>query len=163
MAITLATLRTRIRTQLMNATGWPEPYNTLASSETLTTLRDRIETTLQDATNQRWAAGDIDEAIENALEQWSRREPHIDEATVTLGADGREIDISGVTGLMRVEKVWFPYDSTDPAYPANWVQFEVWPGPILYIDEPTEPDSGQKARIWYSKMQAIQGLNAAAG
>lgn len=162
MAITLATLRDRIRTQLMNASGWPEPYNALLSTETLTTLRDRIETRLQDSTNLRFATGDIDEAMELAIEQWSRYDPLTAETTVTTPAAGREIDISAVTGLMRVEKVWTPYTAATPEYPANWVQFEVWPGPILYIDEETEPAAGAKVRIWYSKMHTINGLNGAA-
>lgn len=161
MAITLASLRTRIRTQLMNASGWPEAYNALTSTETLTTLRDRIEARLQDASNARWAEADIDEALEMALEQWSRRDPYLAEATLTLSADGREIDISSVSGLMRVEKAWWPYDSTTPGYPASWCQFEVWPGPILYIDDDTEPASGEKVRIWYSKMHTVDGLNSA--
>ena len=42
MTITLTTLRNRLRTQLMNAAGMPDPLPVAASSETLTTLTDRI-------------------------------------------------------------------------------------------------------------------------
>ena len=159
--ITLSTLRDRIRTQLQSATGTAEALNLLPSSETLTTLTDRVETRLQDSGNARWAATDVNEAIEMALEQWSRHDPHSAVGTVTLSADGREIDVSSLTGIMRIEQVWWPYDSTTPGYPPKWVQFELWPGSILYIDDETEPSSGDKVRIWYTKMHTINLLNSA--
>jgi hypothetical protein len=160
-SLTLATLRNRLRTQLMNASGFPEPLNLEASSETLATLRDRVELMLQDGSNATWASGDVDEALEQAIEQWSRKDPQLLITTVTLAADGREVDISGISNPMRIERVWWPYDSSDPDYPPNWVQFEVWPGDILYIDEPSEPASGDKVRIWYTKMHTLNGLNSA--
>lgn len=159
MTITLTTLRNRLRNQLMSAAGLPDPLPLAASSETLTTLTDRVETRLQDSGNARWAAADVNDAIEQALEQWSRHDPYVTVGTVNLSADGREVDISSLTGLLRVERVWCPYDSSDPTYPPNWVQFAVWPGPLLFIDEPTEPSSGDVARIWYTKMHTISGLN----
>jgi len=80
---------------------------------------------------------------------------------VTLSADGREIDISSLTGLWRVEKVWWDYDSSSPGYPPNWRQFEVWPGSILYIDDDDAPSSGDVVRIWYTKKHTIKGLDSA--
>ena len=65
---TLSTLRARIRTQMESAWGFPDPLAVDTSTETLATLRDRVESLLQDSTNAKWAAGDIDEAIEKALE-----------------------------------------------------------------------------------------------
>ena len=161
MAITLTTLRNRLRTQLMNAAGLPDPLPVLASTETLTTLTDRVETRLQDATNLRWAATDINEAIEQALEQWSRHDPYHAIGNVTFAKDSHEQSLSTLTGLLRVDRVWCPYDSTDPDYPPNWVQFQLWPGGILFIDEPTCPAKDDVARIWYTKMHTINLLNSA--
>ena len=48
MAFTLATLRDRARTMLMNASGFTEPLVVNPSTETLATLRDRVELKLQD-------------------------------------------------------------------------------------------------------------------
>lgn len=157
---TLADIRDRLRTMLESATGTPEPLGVLTSTETLTTLTDRIETRLQDGSNERWDATDIAEAIEQALEQWSRHDPAEAETDITLAANGREIDISAVAGLVRVNRVWWPYDSTTPGYPPTWVQFQVWPGSILYIDETNQPQSGEKVRLYYSKMHTLNGLNA---
>jgi hypothetical protein len=159
---TLATLRARIRTQIENASGLPEPLAVTVSTETLTTLTDRVETLLQDSGNVKWAATDVNEALEQALEQWSRRKPQHKIGTVTLSSDGREINISSLTGLLRVEKVWWDYDSSTPGHPPNWRQFEVWAGSILYIDDPTEPSNGDKVRIWYTLAHTINGLNSAA-
>ena len=75
MTATLATLRARIRDQVENAWGFPDPLPIKTSAETLTTLPDRVETMLQDSTNATWATGDIDEAIEKALEEYNRHSP----------------------------------------------------------------------------------------
>jgi hypothetical protein len=116
---------------------------------------------LQDSTNTRWATGDVDEAIEKAIEQYSRQNPFAAITTVTLPADGREIDISAVSGLLRVEKVWWDYDVSTPGYPPNWRQFEVWPGKLLYINDPSQPTSADVVRLWYTKAQTLNGLDSA--
>jgi hypothetical protein len=146
----------------MNASGFTEPLVLTASGETLATLRDRVELKLQDSGNAKWASGDIDEAIEEALEQYSRRNPQQKITTLTLAADGREVDVSSITDLWRVEKVWWPYDSSDPDYPPNWVQFEAWSGDVLFIDEPgTAPATNDVVRIFYTAGHTLNGLNAA--
>lgn len=161
MSATLTTLRARIRDQVENAWGFPDPLPVMTSAETLTTLRDRVELHLQDSTNATWATGDIDEAIEKALEEYNRHSPVLKLATLTLASTGREVDISSLTTLIRVIKVWHPYDSSDPSWPPNWVQFDVYPGSILHIDSPTEPATNDKVRVWYTAPATINGLNAA--
>lgn len=161
-AITLTTLRARIRDQVENAWGTPDPLPVDTSSETLTTLRDRVETMLQDSTNAIWATGDIDEAIEKALEEYNRHSPVLTIDTHTVTAAGREQDISGsVSNLLRVVKVWWPYDSSAPSWPGNWVQFDMYPGTILYIDEPSEPQVGDVIRLWHTTPAILNGLNNA--
>ena len=158
---TLATLRARVRVMVENASGFPEPLIVSGSTETLTTLRDRVETVLQDSTNAKWATGDVDESIERAIEMYSRRNPDHALGTIALAADGREISLSTLTGLLQVEKVWWDYDSGTPGYPPNWRQFDVFPGKILYIDDPIAPSNGDTVRVWYTKVQALNGLNSA--
>ena len=162
-ALTLTTMRDRVEI-LLQASG--HSYATAqdpmtASSLTLATLRDRVELVLQDTGNATWATGDIDEAVDQALEMYSRVKPDHAISTITLSADGREVDISTLTGLLRVEKVWVPYDSTAPSFPPNWVKFETWPGSLLYIDDTDEPQDTEKVRIWYTKEHTIDGLGGA--
>lgn len=158
---TLTTLRARVLTQITGARQGTDWTPVTASSAALAALRDRIELILQDTGNATWATDDLDEALTHALEQYSRRRPNHAIGTITLSADGREISLSTLTGLIRVEKVWCPYDSTDPSHPPNWVHFEVWPGSILYINDPTEPADTEKVRVWYTVEHTIKDLASA--
>src|SRR3990170_2923419 len=136
---TLAQLRDRVRTMVESLFGTPATLDVTASAETLTTLRDRVELTLQDSTNAIWATGDIDEAIRRAISQYSVKKPFETIGTVTAASSTRELSLSSLTGLIRVLRVWWTYNSTTPGYPPNWVQFDVWPGSILYIDDDSMP------------------------
>jgi hypothetical protein len=162
---TLNGMRDRVRDQIEAATGRTEPLPVTASSIQLSTgtpnLRDRVESLLQDSGNTRWSTDDTDEAIRRALEVYSQHSPYHTIGTIALSAAGREIDLSSLTGLMRVEKVWWDYDSSSPGYPPNWRQFEVWPGSLLYIDDRSEPANGDTVRVWYTKMHTIKGLDSA--
>jgi hypothetical protein len=159
---TLNTIRDRIRTQLEGASGLIEPLVLATSSNKLADIRDRVEARLQDSTNATWSTADLDEAIRTALEQYSKYNPQHVLGTVTLSAtDAREIDISSFIGLLRVEKVWWDYDSSDPSYPPNFRQFEVWPGDILYIDDRELPAENDVVRVWYTKMHTIEDLDSA--
>jgi hypothetical protein len=158
---TLNDIRDRIRTQLEAAYGLTEPLVLTTSSSTLADIRDRVEARLQDASNARWSTDDLDEAIRTALEQYSKYKPQHKLTSVTLSSAGREVDISSVTDLLRVEKVWWDYDDTSPSYPPNYRQFEVWPGDIIYIDDRSAPSSGDKVRLWYTAMHTIENLDSA--
>ena len=161
---TLNDLRDRIKVQLEAASGFTEPLVVTASSIALTTattgMRARVQSRLQDADAARWSTADVDEAIRTALQVYSRTNPHHAIGTITAVA-GREQSLSTLTGLIRVEKVWWSYDSTTPGYPPNWRQFEVWPGSLLYIDDRTAPTAGQVIRVWYTKQHTINGLDSA--
>lgn len=161
MAITLQSLRDRVRVQIQSASGHVEPLPITASIKTLANIRDRVELALQDTGNAIWAAGDIDEAITEALEEYSRDNPHHKIGTVTTSAAGREHSISALTGIQRVERVWWDYDSDTPGYPPRWRHFAVWPGAILYIDDDEEPASGDVIRIWYTLKHTLDDLDGA--
>lgn len=158
---TLTSLRLRVRTALENASGFTDPLVVTASSATLTTLRDRVEAYLQDSGNTRWTTGDLDEAIAQAIDQYSRQNPCSALGTITLSANGREISLSSLTGILRVEQVWWDYDSTTPGYPPNYRQFKVLPGALLYVDDPLEPQSGDVVRVWYNKRHTLNLLASA--
>jgi len=159
---TLNSIRDRIRTQLEAAYGLTEPLVLTSSSNNLAAIRDRVEARLQDATNATWSTADLDEAIRTSLEQFSKYNPDHALGTVTLGAsDAREVDISSLTGLLRVERIWWDYDSSDPTYPPNYRQFEVWPGDVLFIDDRELPAENDVVRVWYTKAHTIDDLDSA--
>jgi hypothetical protein len=129
---------------------------------TLATLRDRVETILADSGNAIWSTDDIDEAIRQAVHEYSKTRPLRSVGTVVLSSDGREIDISSLTGLLGVSQVWCDYDSTDPAYPPNRRPFEHWPdSQTVYVTGDYEPQSGDTMRVFYTKLQTLEDLDSA--
>ena len=158
---TLATLRARVRTQLEGASGFQAPLAITASSITLTQIRTRIELQLQDSGNEKWAEADVDEALTAALDRYSLTSPQEKVGTVTVSTAGREQSISTLTGIQRVLRVWWDYDSSTPGFPPNWRQFQVWPGSILFIDDPDEPAVNDVLRIWYTLAHTIESLAGA--
>jgi hypothetical protein len=132
-------------------------------SATLATLRDRVEQILMDSGNAIWATDDIDEAIRQALSEYSKIRPLQAVTTLAISATTHELSISTVTGLIGVLRVWCPY--TEAAPPSgnspNWVAFEHWADlDILYF--PDEVEAGDVARIFYDKVQALKDLDSAA-
>ena len=128
---------------------------------TLVSLRDRIETTLQDTGNLTWAEATIDEGITSALANYTKTVPQRKIGTVTLSADGREVDISSLTGLIQVERVWWIFTAADPEFPPNWRDFEQYSRILLFINDGSEPQSGDVVRIWYTLPHTLDGLNSA--
>lgn len=129
---------------------------------TLATLRDRVEQILADTGNAIWSTDDVDEAIRNALHEYSGVRPLQAVGTVTLSADGREIDISSLSGLLGVSEIWCDYTSADPEFPANVREFEHWRDQSkIYVSDDYEPQNGDVVRVFYTKVQTLNGLDSA--
>jgi hypothetical protein len=130
-------------------------------SATLATLRDRVESILMDSGNAIWATGDIDEAIRQALAEYSKIRPLAAVTTLDVSASTHELSVSTITGLIGVSRVWCPYTAADPEDPPEWQAFEHWEDlKIVYF--PAELDAGDVARIFYDKVQALKDLDSAA-
>jgi hypothetical protein len=127
---------------------------------TLSELRDLVERDLDDTGNAVWSTDDIDRAMERALSDYSQVNPQQAVDTVELSADGREIDVSSITDLQRLVRVWYPYTSSDPEDPPEWRQWELW-GTTLTILDGDEPESGDVVRLFYHAAQEIEDLNGA--
>jgi hypothetical protein len=88
---------------------------------------------------------------------------------LTLPGTGREIALNGVTGLIGVTDVWWPYDSdSGEEWPPNQVEgFRLWwddAQPILFLSTRTgnQPQLSDELRLWYTKAHTIQDLESAA-
>lgn len=128
---------------------------------TLSVLRDRVERVLADTGNSIWSTDDVDEAIRQALHEYSKTRPQRAAATLTLSADGREIDVSPLSGLLSVSEIWCDYDSNDPQWPENRRSFACWPDTAeVYITDDYEPQSGDVMRVFYTKLQTLSGLDS---
>lgn len=131
---------------------------------TLTTLRDRVEAFLVDSTNAVWTTGTLDESIQQALDEYNLWRPQRVIGTLTLATAAREQALSSLTGLTGVDRVWFPYTASDPEYPPNWILFDVFQNAeafTLFIKSDDDPAVGDVARIYYRKLQTLNGLQGA--
>lgn len=134
----------------------------------LAAIRDRIEVMLQDTGNAIWDSGVIDEGIRQALDQYDLVNPKHMEEVITLPGDGREIALSGVTGLLSVLDVWWPYDTTGAEeWPPNRVRgWRLWWDDnqavlFLEIKDSSQPKADDDLRLWYAKRQTIKDLDSA--
>lgn len=129
----------------------------------LADFRNLVEVDLTDAGNVTWSTDEIDRAIRRALFRYSDVRSQQAVATIAAAAS-REYSTSTLTGMLDVQKVWFPYKAADPVYPPNWVDFELWDDrSILYlkVDEcPVVADD--PLRVYYTLAHTIEGLDAAA-
>ncbi len=116
-----------------------------------------------------WSAVDLDGALRLALADYSRVRPIQTETVLTLAAAGREIALSdaSLAGINGVQEVWWPYSSTAEIWPPNRVAgFRVWQDGstlVLFLSskDGSQPQSGDKLRLWWTKPQTITGLDSA--
>ena len=132
------------------------------AAKTLVQLRDVVEADLTDALNETWSTAEVDRAIRRALFRYSEVRPQ--EAIATLDAvDGREYTLSALSGLLDVQRVWWPYDEDSPELHPAWVEFELWQGrTVLYLKSRRVPTVGcLPLRIFYTKAHTLNGLDSA--
>ena len=135
-----------------------------ASSITLNALRDKVEALLIDNSNAIWGSGLLDEAIGLALAEYSTARPWKLMATLALtsilSANGREIDLSSLSDLVRVERLWAPYAAADNEPSER--QFEHWlDAETLYIPDGAALTTSDSARVFYCKQHTLNGLDSA--
>jgi hypothetical protein len=115
----------------------------------LATMRARVRQDLKDtdAQNYRWADGEVDAAIERVVREFSLASPIESEDDIATTEDSREIDISSLSGLLKVVSVEFPLDNT-PHYYQHFTKY----GTYIYMQE--EGD-GDDARIRWLKQHTL--------
>lgn len=124
----------------------------------LTNFRERVEQLLADVSNEIWDRTWLDEAINQALIEYSAINPYHAITTLTISTTGHEVSISSITNLLDILRVYVPYTAASPEYPPNLRAFEHWIDPqILYFPD-YEPQANEIARIFYTKLRTIAGL-----
>jgi hypothetical protein len=135
----------------------------------LATLRGRVEQKLWDTANDVWSTEALDEAIWEALDEYSQALPLATADELTLTAAGRSIDVSTLDGLLNVTRVYWPYDSSQETWPPNRVNgFRLdWIGgdPLLVLTsfEGAQPQVGDEVKVWYTCRHTIEDLDLATG
>jgi len=128
----------------------------------LAAIRDRVEQQLVDTGNSIWSTDLIDEGLRQALAEFSLSIPLHQITTLTLASDTYELDISSVSGLLNVQRLWLPYTASNPENPPNWRGFDHWrDNSILYLGE-YQAQSGDVARVFYTAVQTVEDLDSAA-
>ena len=137
---------------------------------TLAQFQDRIGAALMDAAGATFSDATLQEALRTALHEYTEAAPLAMETVLVLPADGREIALDGLAGLIAVTRVWWPYDYAAAAetWPPNRVgRWSLWwdyGRPVLFLEaaDGGQPQAGDEVRIWYTRQQTIQDLDAAA-
>jgi len=130
-------------------------------AHTLTSLIEAVGSMLKDSSNTYWSADEIEDAIRWALAEYSAVNPRRLETTIDDAAGSREYSLGSITGLLKVTRVWWPYDATDTVYPPNSVQWYMLDDDTLFLDAQREPDGTGKIRVFYTAGHIIEGLDGA--
>ena len=124
----------------------------------LSTMTDAIESLLKDSANDYFSTSEIQDAIEWALATYGYRVRRRTIGTIDDVDGQREYSVATLTDLQQVTRVWWPYDSTDPAHPPNWVHWYMLDDTYLYLDVDDDPDGTEVIRVFYTAEHTISGL-----
>ncbi|NLG26999.1 MAG: hypothetical protein GX557_03760 [Chloroflexi bacterium] len=128
---------------------------------TLSELRDTIEADLRDSGNTLWSTSELDQHIRHALRVYSQADPRCLSATVACTAGEREYALTSVSGaLIEVLDVWYPWDSTAPAYPPPRPPWSLV-GSAILLETARAPEAGEHLRVFYSAPHTLSGLDSA--
>jgi len=124
-------------------------------------LIDLVELDLRDTGNTNWSAAEITQHIRRALRDIEGVTPRRTTTTLTLAAAGREVSLSGVSGLLRVYDVWYPYSAAAPEYPPMRPRWELIADDTLLLLVDDEPAACATLRLFYTAPHTIDGLDSA--
>jgi hypothetical protein len=112
-------------------------------------MRARVREDLQDSDSQnyRWTDDEIDGAIGRVVDEYSLHAPIEQQDDIATTDGSTELDISGLSGLLRIQSVEFPIGST----PLYYQYFDYWAGK-LYMDD---RGNGQNARVRWLKKHTL--------
>ena len=139
----------------------------MGSSLTVGTARARV-LHLLGSLAQGFTNAEIDQTLRRALEEYTRAgldpnspiRPRIKVDVLTPTNGTREQSLSALTGLIGVQRVWFPYTANSEP---QWIDFEVWwtdGAPVLFLSN-TAGDGSSAARVYWYAPQTLNGLDAA--
>ena len=102
----------------------------------LNEMRGRVREDLMDTdpATQLWADAEIENMIQRVVGEYSLRAPIEQQDDVATAIASTEIDISGLSDLMRVVSVEFPLDQVPPYYQ----RFQFWAGHLTIPEEHQE-------------------------
>ena len=130
---------------------------------TLTQLVDHVAADLKDTGNTSWSAEELARALRWALHELCWAAPRRGTATIAAQDDVREYSLAaaGVTGLLFITEVGYPYDSGEPAYPPRSVPWRLLDDDTLFLDVASVV-GGEMIRLFCARPHTLEGLDGAA-
>jgi len=115
----------------------------------LTEMRARVREDLQDTDSQnyRWTNDEVDGAIDRVVMEYSVHAPIEQQSDIATTDGDTELDISTLTGLVKIESVEFPLGES----PKHLQHIEYWAGHLYMQDE----GDGTDARVRWMKKHAL--------
>jgi hypothetical protein len=115
----------------------------------LTEMRARVREDLQDSDSQnyRWTNDEVDGAIDRVVMEYSLHAPIEQQADIATTDGNTEVDLSSLSGLLRVDSVEFPIGKA----PKYLQRFELWTGHVYMEDE----GDGSNARVRWLKKHTL--------
>jgi hypothetical protein len=115
----------------------------------LTEMTARVREDLQDTDSQnyRWTDAEIEGAIDRVVTEYSLHAPIEQQDDIATTDGDTELDISGLSGLLKIESVEFPMGQS----PEYYQRTEYWAGKLYMEDE----GDGEDARVRWLKKHAL--------
>jgi hypothetical protein len=115
----------------------------------LTEMTARVREDLQDTDSQnyRWTDAEIEGAIDRVVTEYSLHAPIEQQDDIATTDGDTELDISGLSGLLKIESVEFPMGQS----PEYYQRIEYWAGKLYMEDE----GDGDDARVRWLKKHAL--------
>ena len=115
----------------------------------LTEMRARVREDLQDTDSQnyRWTDDEVDGAIDRVVQEYSIHAPIEQQDDIATTGDDTELDVSGLTSLLRIESIEFPIGQT----PCYYQRFALWAGKVYMTDK----GNGDDARVKWLKKHTL--------
>jgi hypothetical protein len=115
----------------------------------LTEMRARVREDLQDidSENYRWTDDEVDGAIDRVVMEYSLYAPIEQQDDIATTEGDTELDISTLSGLLKVQSVEFPIGYK----PKYFQRTEYWSGQLYMEDE----GNGKNARVRWLKKHTL--------
>jgi hypothetical protein len=115
----------------------------------LTEMRARVREDLQDTDSQnyRWTDDEVDGAIDRVVTEYSLQAPIEQQDDIATTDGDTELDISSLSGLLKIESVEFPI-GRNPKY---LQKLDYWAGRLYMEDE----GDGTDARVRWLKKHTL--------
>jgi hypothetical protein len=112
----------------------------------------RIDLHDEDSNNERWVDATLERHIARAAAELSLVLPQEKKTTLSTTDGSRELDVSGLSALLRVEAVEYPVDQD----PRRYVQWSLW-GETLEMLVDATPGDSEDVDVYWTAEHVVDG------